>query len=209
MKLRPALFLGTILGLASVALADTGGLTVTVPPEGSVPMAEGLAAWDRINEVFTHPRCINCHVDADAAPLWTLMGETATRPHGMNIIGGDSRIGAQTLTCSTCHVTSERPNTLPHAPPHTNMDWQLAPVEFVWTGRTSPEICAQVRNPDTNGDRDLAGLIEHITHDAEVGGLISWGFNPGGGRDSAPGTLQSHLDDIIAWGTAGMPCPEE
>ncbi|MBT0958064.1 hypothetical protein IV417_11760 [Alphaproteobacteria bacterium KMM 3653] len=179
-------------------------LTAEVTPEA------GLEAWDRLHEVFTHPRCINCHVGEEAVPLWTTThganpGET--RPHGMNIHGGDSRVGAEYIDCGTCHVTSTRPNTTPGAPPHAGLDWQLAPLEFQWTGKTPAEICAQVRDPERNGGRDGAGLIEHITHDAEVAGFITWGFTPGAGREPAPGSLQSHLDDTAAWVAAGMPCP--
>lgn len=189
--------------------ADGSDLIVDIPINGSVSAGQGLQAWDRIHDVVSHPRCVNCHVDAAAIPLWTIAGSDLTRPHGMNILGGDSRIGAETLPCSTCHVTANAPNVMPHAAPHTGMDWRLAPVEFVWTDRTTAQICAQMRDPDRNGGRDLDGLIEHVTHDAEVGGFITWGFNPGAGREPAPGGLQAHLDDIIAWGVAGFPCPAD
>ncbi len=82
-------------------------------PSGSISRAEGLQAWKRIEAVVTHPRCANCHVDAKAVPIWTPAGEGKSRVHGMNIHGGKSRIGAETVPCSTCHVTSTLPN-----PPH-------------------------------------------------------------------------------------------
>ena len=66
-------------------------------PPGSVSRAEGLEAWKRIEAVVTHPRCANCHVDARAIPIWTPAGETKPRVHGMNIHGGESRIGAETI----------------------------------------------------------------------------------------------------------------
>ena len=127
----------------------------------------------------------------------------------MTINAGVSRIGAETLSCNACHQSATRPNTVPHAPPHTGMDWRLAPVEFQWTDRTSAEICAQMRDPDRNGGRDAPGLIDHILHDAELIGFISWSFNPGAGRDPAPGSLQEHLEDMATWTAAGMPCPEQ
>ena len=43
-------------------------------PPGSVSRAEGLKAWKRIEAVVTHPRCANCHVDANAIPMWTPAG---------------------------------------------------------------------------------------------------------------------------------------
>lgn len=198
------------LCLATLALAEGSTLTAPQLAEGSVDPEQGLAAWDRMHAVFSHPRCANCHVDAQNVPLWSVAGQAQmTRPHGMNIHAGESRNGSEHLPCTTCHVTSNTPNDVPHAPPHAGIDWQLAPVEFVWTDRTSAEICAQIRDPDRNGGRDLAGLVKHVTHDADVGGFITWGFTPGGGREPAPFGMQAHLDDIVTWGAAGMPCPVE
>ncbi|WP_172292663.1 hypothetical protein [Pseudoruegeria sp. HB172150] len=191
---------------ATLALAAETQLDDTLLPEGSVSEQDGLAAWDRIHEVLSHPRCSNCHVGEDNIPLWTATASGQARDHGMNIHGGDSRIGAEYLPCSSCHLTTDLPNSIPHAPPHAGLDWQLAPLEFQWTGKTSAEICAQLADPDRNGGRDLEGLVEHITHDVSENGFIAWGFAPGAGREPAPYDVQSHLDDFKAWGAAGMPC---
>lgn len=74
-------------------------------------------------------------------PRW---GTTADpeRIHGMAINAGESRIRTQGLSCNTCHQTRTPSNTVPHAAPHTGMEWRLAPVEFQWTERTNAEICA-------------------------------------------------------------------
>lgn len=205
---RTFLLAGAVVALASVSLAaGDHGLNVREVDPGSVDQQAGLEAWDRIHAVVSHPRCANCHVDAANIPLWT--DGQVTRPHGMNIRAGDSRIGAELLPCQTCHVTSTLPNVTPHAAPHAGLDWQLAPVEFLWTGKTTGEICAQMRDPERNGGRDGDGLIEHILHDVGEDGFIAWGFDPGPGRDPAPGTLQAHLDDTINWVAASMPCPQD
>ncbi|MEM1245915.1 MAG: hypothetical protein AAGK22_06060 [Acidobacteriota bacterium] len=196
--------------VAPLLLAESGadhGLVVKDP--GAVSRADGLAAWDRVFEVFIHPRCANCHTDKRGLPMWTDDATGETRPHGMNIHAGDSRIGAELLECSTCHATSTRPNTTPHAPPHAGLPWQLAPVEFLWFGQDSKTVCEQVRDPRRNGGRNGQGLIEHITHDASIGAFITWAFDPGGGREPAPGSMQEHLDDTVEWVAAGMPCPSE
>lgn len=201
------LALGAVLLVSGSAFAaGDGDLIVEMLPEGSVDREAGLKAWDRIHQVLSHPRCSNCHVDERNIPLWSTLDGEGTRPHGMNVVAGDSRIGAELILCSTCHVVSTRPNDVPHAAPHIGVDWQLAPVEFVWAGKTSQEICEQVRDPERNGGRDLEGLVEHITHDAELQAFITWGFDPGGGREAAPFGMQAHLDDFIEWGAAGMPC---
>ncbi|QHQ33687.1 hypothetical protein [Algicella marina] len=192
----------------AASAAFSAGVELSINrPESPVSTADGLAAWDRIHAVVSHPRCANCHTDASNLPMWTGPSFGTSRPHGMNVDAGESRIGAETLPCATCHVESTRPNIMPHAAPHTGHPWMLAPAEFVWFDIPGPKICAQLRDPQRNGGRDGAGLIEHITHDAEIRSFIAWGFDPGGSREPTPGTMQQHLDDMIIWTEAGMPCP--
>lgn len=202
-----------LAGISSVALSHGGGdpsaridLVINRPP-APVDATAGLAAWERIYAVASSPRCSNCHTDERNVPMWSGPYFGKSRPHGMNIDAGPSRIGVETIPCSTCHMTSTAPNTTPNAPPHAGLPWMLAPVEFHWFGKKSADICAQMRDPERNGGRDGEGLIEHILHDAQTKAFITWGFNPGGGREPAPGTMQAHLDDMILWTAAGMPCP--
>ncbi|MEO0327834.1 MAG: hypothetical protein AAF217_04475 [Pseudomonadota bacterium] len=190
--------------------SQTHGLEVNSLPElGTRSSEDGLEAWDRIHDVTSHPRCVNCHVGEDNIPVWSGPSYGKSRVHGMAINADSSRIGAESLSCSTCHQTSKLPQTLPHAAPRNGMDWRLAPVEFQWIDRTSSQICQQMRDPERNGGRDAAGLVEHILHDAELFGFISWSFAPGAGRTPAPGGLQAHLEDMAIWTAAGMPCPAE
>ena len=127
----------------------------------------------------------------------------------MNINAGDSRIGAETIPCSTCHRTSQKLDSENHAPPHFGLDWRLAPVEFEWFGKSEKEVCEQLKDPERNGDRDWKGLAEHLVIDAGHRGPVLWGWNPGGDRESAPYSLQEHVDDMVIWGAAGQPCPTE
>jgi hypothetical protein len=201
-----AMTVASLLALVGIGLAEEE--TKDALSAGSVGRAEGLQAWNRIEAVITHPRCANCHVDAKAVPLWTPAGEGKSRVHGMNINGGESRIGAELIPCATCHVTSALPNDPAPAPPHAGIDWQLAPVEFLWIGKTGAEICAQLRDPERNGGRDAKGLIEHLRHDASLSGFIPRAWAPGAGRTTPPGTFEDHVKDIALWGAAGQPCPD-
>lgn len=201
------LIVAALLGFASFALAEGIELEVTDP--GDVTAERALEAWDRIHAVASHPRCANCHVDASNVPMWSGPSYGETRPHGMNINAGDSRTGAEFLQCSACHVNRAGLNDIQHAAPHTGHAWMLAPVEFLWFDQTEEFICAQMRDPGRNGGRDGAGLVEHILHDAELQAFITWGFNPGAGREPAPGTMQEHLDDMVIWTAGGMPCPQD
>lgn len=174
----------------------------------SDPRAGGLAAWERVFEVVSHPRCANCHVGPDERPMWSGPSYGKTRPHGMNIRAGESRIGAETLPCATCHTTldgSGAGNAAPHAAPRVAAPWMLAPVEAHWFGRPSAAICRQLRDPARNGDRTHAELAEHLGHDV----ILHWAWAPGGGREPAPHSLEEHIADLLAWGAAGMPCPGE
>ena len=182
---------------------------VYVIPAGVIAETDdaGLAAWSRIYEVVSHPRCSNCHTGASDRPMWSGPSYGRTRVHGMNIRAGESRIGAETLPCRTCHVTTAEKidNSVPHAAPQVSDAWRLAPVEADWFGRSSAFICAQLRDPERNGDRTVADLADHLEHDV----ILHWAWAPGGGRVPAPYNLESHIADLIAWGEAGQPCPQD
>jgi hypothetical protein len=201
------LTLTALVGLLSLAplAALAAEEKITIEPPQSATRDEGLAAFDRIYEVASHPRCANCHVGPSNVPMWSGPSYGTARPHGMNITAGESRIGAETLPCATCHAYNEGLNDLPHAAPQVAMAWQLPPVEAEWFGKPSGEICAQLRDPSRNGDRDMLALAAHLEHDL----ILHWAWNPGGGREPAPYSLQAHVDDILIWGVAGFPCRED
>ncbi len=200
-----------LLGTVSIAAAEApeSALTYEEPRKGSVSRAQGLEAWARIFEVTSHPRCANCHIGERERPMWSGPSYGEPRPHGMNVYAGASRIGSETgLLCGTCHVNStatERDNATPHAAPHVAGAWRLAPVEADWYGKGSQEICEQLRDRERNGNRTYRQVAEHLGHDR----ILHWGWNPGGNREPAPRTLQDHINDVLRWGVAGMPCPED
>lgn len=124
------------------------------------------------------------------------------RPHGMHVQGGASRIGAESgLLCSSCHAHQNSP--LPHGPPGAPV-WLLAPVEMQWWGKSSAEICAQVKDPARNGGRTMAQLAEHVAKDE----LVAWGWAPGQGRQPAPYSAEKTAAFIQAWADEGAPCPK-
>ena len=185
-------------GAAALAL-----LALLAPMANTARAAEpGLDSWAKVHEVFSHPRCANCHVDAGGVPVWS--GPSygpKPRPHGMNVSGGASRIGAENgLLCGTCHMHTN--SALPHGPPGAPV-WLLAPVAMQWTGKTSAEICAQVKDPARNGGRTLAQLAEHVAKDE----LVGWGWKPGPGRQPAPYSAEQTAAFIADWAAQGAPCP--
>ncbi|MEO1657783.1 MAG: hypothetical protein AAFR65_08675 [Pseudomonadota bacterium] len=167
---------------------------------------DALAAWDKVFEVFSHPRCANCHVPADNRPRWSGasygLEEGEWAYHGMNVDGGDSRDGRDSMPCTTCHATSN--SELPHGPPGAP-HWALAPVEMVWWGQTSRQICEQIKDPERNGGRTMQEVADHIDHDA----LVHWGWEPGPGREPAPYSIKETVTSFTSWAEAGAPCPAE
>lgn len=212
--MRKMCFIGLAAALvAGAALAadpvGSGGRVINEYPEGSVTEAEGLANWAKFYEIASHPRCSNCHVGPSNRPMWSGPSYGETRPHGMNISTGESRIGVETLVCSTCHTTLSEPrenaNATPHAAPKVAMAWSAAPVEAEWFGKSSAYICAQLKDPARNGGRTIREVAGHLDHDL----ILHWAWSPGGTREPAPYSLQESMDFLMKWSAAGTPCPAE
>jgi hypothetical protein len=74
---------------------------------------------------------------------------------------------------------------------------------MAWEGKTIGDICRQLKDINRNGGRDLAMLQEHVAKDD----LVAWGWNPGIGREPAPGSQESAGDLVQAWINSGAQCP--
>ena len=130
----------------------------------------GLETWRKIHDVFSHARCANCHVGSDNRPMWSEAGRLSLRPHGMNINAGESRVGAETLPCGTCH--GETNAQISHGPPGAET-WLLPPAEMQWFGKTSAEIARRSRIPSAMVDAASRRL-------RSISATTSWFI--GGGR---------------------------
>lgn len=196
-------FLRTLLTTAAIGLSAGASLAQQTPaaPPVVVDAAAGLPEWAKVYEVFSHPRCANCHVE-DNHPRWSGPHYGKTRVHGFNVQGGSdgSGFGNPGLRCTTCHFESNS-NVL-HGPPGVE-GWHLAPLEMVWFGKSSADICAQIKDPARNGDRTLEEVAVHVRDDA----LVGWGWDPGPGREPAPGSAEATYDALVRWTKAGAPCP--
>lgn len=163
----------------------------------------GLAEWETIHAVFAHPRCANCHVEDDR-PRWSGAHYGTTGVHAFNVRRGDdgAGFGNAGLRCTTCHFETNSP--VLHGPPGAP-HWHLAPVEMAWFDRSSAEICNQIKDPERNGGRTLDEVAHHVLTDA----LVLWGWEPGPGREPAPGSAEETFAAIERWAEAGAPCPED
>ncbi len=160
--------------------------------------ARAQALFSEMYKVISHPRCMNCH-PRDDQPR---QGETMAA-HQPPVTRGAGGAGVPGLECATCHSEENvayagSEGSIPgHAP------WFLAPISMGWIGLEAGEICAQIKDPERNGGRDLAAIHEHNAED----GLVGWGWRPGAGREPAPGDQATFGALTLAWIEAGAHCP--
>ena len=74
---------------------------------------------------------------------------------------------------------------------------------MAWQGKSLGDICRQLKDVQLNGGRDLAALQEHIAKDD----LVAWAWNPGEGRNPAPGSQAAVGELVRAWIDSGAECP--
>jgi hypothetical protein len=151
-----------------------------------------------IGKVLTHPRCMSCHPAGDH-PL-----QGADHHEHMPRVWR-SEAGNLGTNCAECHteknVTLHEAATYHSIPGHPR--WGLAPLSMAWESKSIREICLQLKDRSRNGGRDLAMLQEHVAKDD----LVAWGWNPGAGREPAPGSQEATGDLVRAWINSGAQCP--
>ena len=189
-----------ILALVAAPLsAETvNGLKTVEEFDGMEGEDRSVALFEEVLKVVEHPRCLNCHPKGDSP----LQGD-AMEVHQPPVVRGAADFGAPGMNCTTCHgaenvefVTGD--GSIPGHEP-----WQLAPKSMAWVGLSGAEICAQLKDPERNGDRDLAEIHEHMAED----GLVGWGWHPGEGREPVPGTQEVFGELVKAWIDTGAACP--
>jgi cytochrome c5 len=164
---------------------------------------EGLAAWQQVYSVLTHPRCINCHT----ATNYPQQGDDRHR-HFANVVRGPDGKGVPGLNCATCHQESNASTGVPGG-----HEWHLAPLSMAWQDSndkalSSAMICRAITNRSKNHNLDGPGLLKH--HEEEP--LVLWAWQPGRRLDGSERPLPplSHTEFVTAtrrWVEAGTPCP--
>jgi hypothetical protein len=153
-----------------------------------------IALFQEAAKVLQHPRCVNCHPRGDRPTQTDRM-----RPHEPLVVRGADGHGAPALACKTCHGDANYEPARVPGDPH----WHLAPLSMAWEGLSVGAICEQLKDPARNGNRTLAGIVDHATNDS----LVKWGWNPGGGRTPAPGNNEVFGALLQAWVDTGAQCP--
>jgi hypothetical protein len=201
LSLCAAIGAALLVPLASSAQTPTGELRGPAAFTSITDSAaRSRALFTEAVKVITGPRCMNCHP----------VGEHPTQGNDMHehqppVFRGDNGNGIAGAMCSTCHT--ERNFTLFEGATYRsipgNPRWGLAPIEMAWQGKSIGDICRQIKDPTRNGGRDLKLVHEHIASDD----VVAWAWNPGEGRQPAPGTQQLLGQLIEAWIDTGAQCP--
>jgi hypothetical protein len=156
------------------------------------------AIFAEIGKVLTHPRCMNCH-PAGEHPL------QGADHHEHKPVVWRSDTGSFGTPCGECHTEQNVPlheaagyQSIPGHP-----RWGVAPLSMAWEGKSIGDICRQLKDTAQNGGRDLALLQQHVATDD----LVAWGWNPGPGREPAPGSQHAAGELVQAWIDSGAECP--
>jgi hypothetical protein len=200
---RAAIATVAALLLAFVAKADDTSVEALRSPDEFASIRDRTARsrvyFTEAAKVLQHPRCLNCH-PATRSPT---QGEDL-HPHVPLVQAGPDNHGTREMPCSSCHgaqnaaTLGTRVKSVPG-----NEHWALAPASMAWQGLSIAEICAQIKDPQRNGNRTLARIETHLAEDP----LVGWAWHPGEGRPPAPGTQVVFGELIAAWIRTGAHCP--
>ncbi len=181
-------------------LAGTVLLSGDADAASSSKKEEALAAFDTVQTVLQHPRCRNCHIPGNA-PLQFDAGLV----HNQNVLRGSNGLGAPGLPCSACHGTRNLPASYGVNMPPGAPGWRLpaANQKMVFIGLSKADLCATIKDPKRNGGRDLAKLLDHVSHDK----LVLWGWDPGVGREPVSVPHEQFVAAFKTWMAGGAPCP--
>lgn len=197
------------IALASfAAVAACGG----PPAEGGVvsmgtkvkPVSkeQALADFEVVRSVLQHARCQNCHPAGDAP----LQGDEGV-VHTQNVQRGPEGKGAVGAECTTCHGPANPPDSYGlHIPPGVSTGWHMPGPEhkLVFVGVSPGALCQQVRDPERNGGMKTEALVKHIDDP-----LVTWGWNPGRGRQAIPVPRETFKQKWNEWLASGSPCPTD
>ena len=182
-----------------IAAAVAASLGAAASLGGARAQTTTLRAPGEAMKVIASPRCMNCHPTSGGPTQGDDM-----HAHEPPVVRGAADIGAPGMQCPTCHMPAntqtigDKIRSVPG-----DAAWRLAPADMGWRGKSAGAICEQLKDKARNGGRDLAAIHEHMATDH----LVAWGWAPGEGRTSAPGTQEQFGAIIKAWIDAGAACP--
>ena len=174
------------------------------PPQAehaaTAPSREPVAAFETVRAVLQSPRCVNCHPAGDVP----LQGDDRHLHQPLIKRGAEGR-GVAGLSCAACHGVANTPASYgEHMPPGVSTGWRLPPAQhrMVFSGLNSAALCEQLKDPERNGGKSMAALIQHVSADP----LVLWGWSPGYARKPVPISHDEFVRAFKTWADAGAPC---
>lgn len=169
--------------------------------DGNSKSSSGDANFDKLMDVLTHHRCVNCH-PSDGIPK---QGDDS-HPHYFGIARGEANVGFEATKCNTCHQSENNDfSGVPGAP-----EWSLAPDKMRWQGLSRVEIAESILDPQRNGNRTPDQVMHHLTEHA----LVLWAWAPGVDadgkpREKPPVPLDEYTTAVKQWFKDGAKIPEQ
>lgn len=160
--------------------------------------ARSAALFAQMATVLQHPRCLNCHTNAE----FPRQGDDRHR-HRVNVARGPEERGAAGLHCSTCHQAANQvASGVPGAP-----DWHLAPLRMAWEGLSVRDLCRALSDP-ARGGMTPDQLVAHFSTP-----LVAWAWSPGRdahgqARTPPPLSHEAFVDVTRQWVATGATCPK-
>lgn len=158
-------------------------------------------AFDKMMQVVTHKRCMNCHPSGDQPRQ-----SEDSHLHRFGVQRGPEGFGVAALNCGTCH--QEENNNFAGVPgaPH----WHLAPRSMGWEGLNRVEIARAMLDRSKNGNRSVSEIEQHLTVDP----LVLWVFEPGVNhagtpREKPPVSKEEYIAAVKTWVQSGAAIPEK
>lgn len=198
------IFIGSVLLCALWIVAanfNANAIDYTTLPEyDSNFVDQNRANFNKIMEVLTSPRCMNCH-PSDRIPK---QGDDS-HPHYFDVSQGRDGRGFEAIKCSSCHQSENNEfSGVPGAP-----QWRLAPQEMGWEGLSKKQIAELILDPEKNGGRTPEQTMHHLTEHE----LVLWAWAPGLNLDGkqrtpAPVPLEDYKKAVREWIEKGAIIPE-
>lgn len=165
------------------------------------PDPRALKAFETVRAVLQHPRCQNCHIPGDAPLQYD-----ESLPHAMNVQRGPAGLGVPAMQCNGCHGEKNLPESYGlHVPPGAP-GWHLPPpnMKMVFINIPSAQLCANIKDTKFTNGKDLQAMFVHMRDDK----LVSWGWDPGLGRNPVPIPRDEVVAAFKEWMDLGAPCPK-
>ena len=195
---RYAITYAVVCAIVCATVALVSGIAFAQAPAPATGKLEaGKRGFLAVVTVLQSPRCVNCHPAGDRP----MQGDQG-KPHAQNI---SRRSVAAGVPCTTCHQQRNSELVGVAGGPPGAPGWGLPPAEqpMVFQGKSPTALCEQLRDPKQTHGKDLAALLDHVTHVP----LVRWGWEPGGGRTLPPLDHAAFVAAFTAWVASSGACP--